>query len=156
LSNFKASDLYHEGTVATVTSPLLLGNMSMLGQIPNISPRRQLYSKILSRVRVALIRRMPKPEEVLIVEDENGEIVRETMKDSDAITLYKSMRETLIFLTHLDYEDTQNIMLEKLAAQVTLFVLFSFLYPFFRWMDLSGRGIILILYVGQLVLFMEH
>lgn len=40
------------------------------------------------------------------------------MKDSDSITLYKSMRETLIFLTHLDYEDTQEIMLAKLAAQV--------------------------------------
>ena len=40
------------------------------------------------------------------------------MKDTDAITLYKSMKETLVFLTHLDYEDTQNIMLEKLAAQV--------------------------------------
>jgi exportin-1 len=77
-----------------------------------------LYAPVLSRVRLALIRRMPKPEEVLIVEDENGEIVRETMKDTDAIVLYKSMRETLIFLTHLDYEDTQNIMLEKLAAQV--------------------------------------
>jgi exportin-1 len=61
---------------------------------------------------------MPKPEEVLIVEDDNGEIVRETMKDTDAITLYKSMRETLVILTHLDPEDTQNIMLEKLAAQV--------------------------------------
>jgi exportin-1 len=52
------------------------------------------------------------------VEDENGELVREVMKDSDNIILYKSMRETLIFLTHLDQEDTQSIMLEKLAAQV--------------------------------------
>lgn len=54
----------------------------------------------------------------MIVEDENGEIVRETMKDTDAITLYKSMRETLVFLTHLDPEDTQNIMMNKLAAQI--------------------------------------
>ncbi len=61
---------------------------------------------------------MPKPEEVLIVEDENGEIIREIMKDSDAIILYKSMRETLIYLTNLDHEDTQSIMLEKLANQV--------------------------------------
>lgn len=34
-----------------------------------------------------MVSRMAKPEEVLIVEDENGEIVRETMKDSDAITM---------------------------------------------------------------------
>jgi exportin-1 len=90
---------------------------------------------------------------VLIVEDENGEIVRETMKDSDAITLYKSMRETLVYLTHLDYEDTQNIMLEKLAAQVMYSeqckrstnyraVVVSLMpnNPF-RWMVQSGPGI---------------
>lgn len=104
--------MYHEAPYVQ-PSPLLLGGLQSGG-----SPRRNLYSGVLSRVRHALIRRMPKPEEVLIVEDENGEIVRETMKDTDAITLYKSMRETLIFLTHLDYEDTQSIMLEKLASQV--------------------------------------
>jgi exportin-1 len=30
-----------------------------------------------------MICRMAKPEEVLIIEDENGNIVRETMKDTD-------------------------------------------------------------------------
>ena len=54
------------------------------------------------------------------MEDENGEIVRETMRDSDAITLYKTMRETLVYLTHLNYDDTENIMLEKLQYQVGL------------------------------------
>ncbi|KAJ1632956.1 hypothetical protein T492DRAFT_867591 [Pavlovales sp. CCMP2436] len=49
---------------------------------------------------------MAKPEEVLIIEDENGEIIREPMKDSDAITLYKTMRETLVYLTHLNVDDT--------------------------------------------------
>eukprot|EP01114_Cavostelium_apophysatum_P018509 TRINITY_DN573_c0_g1_i3.p1 TRINITY_DN573_c0_g1~~TRINITY_DN573_c0_g1_i3.p1 ORF type:complete len:800 (-),score=222.53 TRINITY_DN573_c0_g1_i3:116-2515(-) len=109
--NKLASDLYHESAAAAAQNQFLLTG-------PTTSPRRQLYAPILSRVRLALIRRMPRPEEVLIVEDENGEIVRETMKDSDAITLYKSMRETLVFLTHLDYEDTQFIMLDKLAKQV--------------------------------------
>lgn len=32
---------------------------------------------------------MAKPEEVLIVEDENGNIVRETMKDNDVLVQYK-------------------------------------------------------------------
>jgi hypothetical protein len=39
--------------------------------------------------------------QVLIVEDENGEIVRESMKDTEGITLYKNMRECLIYLAHL-------------------------------------------------------
>jgi hypothetical protein len=40
------------------------------------------------------------------------------MQDGDAIALYKSMRDCLIFLTNLDYEDTESIMLEKLKLQV--------------------------------------
>merc|ERR1719310_764502 len=61
---------------------------------------------------------MAKPEEVLVVESDDGEIIRETMKDSDAITMYKTMRETLVYLTHLNYDDAENIMLEKLQYQV--------------------------------------
>jgi exportin-1 len=64
-----------------------------------------------------MISRMAKPEEVLIVEDEHGHIVREVYRDTDSITLYKAMRETLVYITHLDYEDTETIMLEKLALQ---------------------------------------
>jgi len=42
-----------------------------------------------------MISRMAKPEEVLVVENEQGEVVREFLKDTDSITLYKNMRETL-------------------------------------------------------------
>eukprot|EP00063_Salmo_salar_P072172 XP_014047007.1 PREDICTED: exportin-1-like [Salmo salar] len=40
------------------------------------------------------------------------------MKDTDSINLYKNMRETLVYLTHLDYADTERIMTEKLHNQV--------------------------------------
>ena len=127
-----------------------------------------------------MISRMAKPEEVLVIETDQGEVVREFMKDTDAINMYKSMRETLgtlphtissaprflhfrevflfslsvcclilkakgalpslrkpnqlfscaivlsfshllphpVYLTHLDYADTENIMTEKLYKQV--------------------------------------
>lgn len=58
------------------------------------------------------------PLQVLIVENEEGEIVREFMKESDTIVLYKSMRELLVYLTHLDVSDTETILTEKLAKQV--------------------------------------
>ena len=54
----------------------------------------------------------------MIVENEEGEIVREFMKESDTIVLYKSMRELLVYLTHLDVNDTETILTEKLAKQV--------------------------------------
>jgi hypothetical protein len=41
------------------------------------------------------------------VEDDNGNIVRETMKDNDVLAQYRTMRETLVMLSHLDYEDTE-------------------------------------------------
>lgn len=84
----------------------------------NPAVRKAFYTPVLAAVRRVLISRMAKPEEVLIVEDDNGEIVRETTRDTDAITLYKAMRETLVFLTHLDTVDTEEVMLGKLARQI--------------------------------------
>lgn len=80
--------------------------------------RKNVYSDILSNLRLVMIEKMVKPEEVLIVENEEGEIVREFMKESDTIVLYKSMREVLVYLTHLDVVDTETIMTDKLAKQV--------------------------------------
>eukprot|EP00252_Welwitschia_mirabilis_P021498 TRINITY_DN552_c0_g1_i7.p1 TRINITY_DN552_c0_g1~~TRINITY_DN552_c0_g1_i7.p1 ORF type:complete len:1076 (+),score=191.44 TRINITY_DN552_c0_g1_i7:303-3530(+) len=84
-----------------------------------IQQRRQLYSGPLSKLRMLMICRMAKPEEVIIVEDENGNIVRETMKDNDVLVQYKIMRETLIYLSHLDHEDTEQQMLKKLSKQLS-------------------------------------
>ncbi|KAH3679234.1 hypothetical protein WICPIJ_008668 [Wickerhamomyces pijperi] len=79
--------------------------------------RRNIYKDILSELRLVVIESMAKPEEVLVVQNDEGEIVREFVKESDTITLYKSMREVLVYLTHLDVTDTENIMTVKLAKQ---------------------------------------
>jgi exportin-1 len=84
----------------------------------NSHSRKYLYAPVLNGVRQVMIANMAKPEEVLIVEDENGDIVRETTKDTDVIAQYKTMRDTLVYLTHLNYEDTETIMLAKLQEQV--------------------------------------
>ena len=65
-----------------------------------------------------MIARMAKPEEVIVVEDENGNIVRETMKDTDTLARYKTMHETLVYLSNLGHEDTENQMLDQLRLQV--------------------------------------
>ena len=66
-----------------------------------------------------MIARMAKPEEVIVVEDENGNIVRETMKDTDTLARYKTMHETLVYLSNLGHEDTETQMLEQLKMQVS-------------------------------------
>jgi exportin-1 len=86
--------------------------------IHGTASRKSLYNPVLNGVRQVMIANMAKPEEVLIVEDENGDIVRETTKDTDVIAQYKTMRDTLVYLTHLNCEDTENIMLAKLTEQV--------------------------------------
>mmetsp|Transcript_27139 Transcript_27139/g.105615 ORF Transcript_27139/g.105615 Transcript_27139/m.105615 type:complete len:1095 (-) Transcript_27139:1849-5133(-) len=88
------------------------------GDRSNFEERMNMYEPMLSALRRVIISRVPKPEEVLIVEDDNGEIVRETIKDSDAIALYKTVKETLIYLCHLSTTDTEVIMLEKLNMQM--------------------------------------
>ncbi|TYI16549.1 hypothetical protein ES332_A08G263600v1 [Gossypium tomentosum] len=97
--------------------PLLSGMVDGLGA--QLLQRRQLYAGTMSKLRMLMICRMAKPEEVLIVEDENGNIVRETMKDNDVLVQYKIMRETLIYLSHLDHEDTEKQMLKKLSKQLS-------------------------------------
>ena len=45
---------------------------------------------------------MAKPKEVLVVIDENGEAVEEHFDDTETIGVYEQMRETMIYLTHID------------------------------------------------------
>ena len=58
---------------------------------PTQHPRRATYEPILSKVRRVMINKMAKPEEVIIVEDENGELIREYMKD---VNLYQTGKYT--------------------------------------------------------------
>ncbi|XP_018648537.1 putative chromosome region maintenance protein 1/exportin [Schistosoma mansoni] len=96
--NILVSDLYRESLTTTVVGTLA---ESTTGE-----GRSKQYAPILSKLRRIMISRMARPEEVLVVENEHGEVVREFMKDTDSLNLYKSMRETLVYLTHLDYSKT--------------------------------------------------
>lgn len=121
--NALAADLYRE-TPFTIPSvpPMFMNKAGVVGGMgpggAGSSARRIFYQAVLSRLRYIIISRMAKPEEVLVVENENGEVVREFMKDTDSINLYKNMRETLVYLTHLDYVDAERIMTDKLQNQV--------------------------------------
>lgn len=91
-------------------------NPALLESMPNL--RMHKYKEVLSNLRVVMIENMVRPEEVLIVENDEGEIVREFVKESDTVQLYKTIRECLVYLTHLDVVDTEQIMTDKLSKQV--------------------------------------
>ncbi|KAI9294610.1 exportin-1 [Neoconidiobolus thromboides FSU 785] len=84
------------------------------GDVPNKTLRKDIYAMTIPALRRAMIETMVKPEEVLIIENEYGEVVRETQKETDTIALYKTMRECLVYLTHLDVVDTEQVMLSSL------------------------------------------
>lgn len=57
---------------------------------------------------------MAKPEEVLVVIDENGNAVEELITDSETISLYNTMRANLVYLTNIDSKKVYKIMTSKL------------------------------------------
>ena len=77
-----------------------------------------IYRESISKAKELMIPRMAKPTEVLVSVDEYGNTVRETVQDTETVALYELMRETLIYLTHLDPEDTEHIIMLKMAKQM--------------------------------------
>ena len=121
--HFYSKDLYLEQTQSSINASLVNpGARQMLGgflpQHHAGSERIQMYERVLHQLRIVVIDKMVKPEEVIIVEDENGEIVREMTKDTEIIAQYKQMRDTIVYLTNLNHEDSEQIMLEKLDLQL--------------------------------------
>lgn len=121
-------ELYEEMQQLPITDLNPLVNMGVSGlanggaphpsTLANYPLRKHKYSQVLSSLRLVMVEKMVKPEEVLIVENDEGEIVREFVKESDTIQLYKTTRECLVYLTHLDVVDTEAIMSDKLSKQV--------------------------------------
>ena len=123
--NKLVSELYEEMQSLPVTEahPLAMQSGSLANGASsvaeaNFETRKKQYREVLQSLRIVMIENMVKPEEVLVVENDEGEIVREFVKESDTIQLYKTTRECLVYLTHLDVVDTESIMSEKLSKQV--------------------------------------
>jgi exportin-1 len=104
-------------------SPLMLDGASSNGPNPfaaatgGIGDKLEHYAPILSEVRGVLISKMAKPPEVTIKENEEGHIVRAEEEDTDERALYSMMREALIYLTHLNPENMEQIMLQRLTQE---------------------------------------
>ena len=89
------------------------------GQISAASPQRSS----IAEGRLVMCR-----AQVIVVEDEAGNIVRESMKDTDTLARYKTMHETLVYLSHLDHDDTEQQMLEKLRLQVGVIIILMMMH----------------------------
>ena len=88
-------ELFRESPFETMGQQLVDSLKKYSRIAPTELPRRRLYSDALSELRLLMISRMAKPEEVIVVINENNEAVRELVRDTDSVVLYKTMRETL-------------------------------------------------------------
>lgn len=63
---------------------------------------------------------MSRPEEMMVMENEDGEVVRVETKDTEGIALYKTMKESLVLLATVDFDITEAIILNLLDIQMHL------------------------------------
>ena len=69
---------------------------------------------------------MAKPEEVLVVIDENGNPIEELITDTETVSLYNTMRENLVFLTNIDSKKVYNLITSTLENLLESDTNFSF------------------------------
>lgn len=55
---------------------------------------------------------------MMMMENEDGEIVRVETQDTEGIALYKTMKESLVLLATVDFDITEAILLNFLDIQV--------------------------------------
>jgi len=80
------------------------------------NPRYLLYKDALHELKTILMRRLPRPKEVLVVKDDNGCVVKQEMKDTFMLTLHKQMSKILYMLSSIDPSDTRSVIGEKLTS----------------------------------------
>ncbi len=79
---------------------------------------KNLYEKILDNVRQILITKMTKPIEIKMELDESGELSTEVISGTINQSLNESMRDSLIYLTHLDPIITEKFLIDTLKSQM--------------------------------------
>jgi exportin-1 len=73
------------------------------------------YAPFFPPVRRILINKMERPEDIIVVDGEMGELVRAENRDTVTLELYRVMKEALVFLTNIDPRDTLAAVRELFA-----------------------------------------
>lgn len=77
------------------------------------------YEDVLKQLGIVLIENMVKPDDVFVIDNDDGEITRDFVKQSDTTVLSKSMRDVFSSLTNLYPAYIQNLIQEKFAHVLT-------------------------------------
>ncbi|MBS1889808.1 MAG: hypothetical protein JST59_00815 [Actinobacteria bacterium] len=77
------------------------------------------YPEIFEEVKKIIILRMAKPQEVLIVIDDNGQPMREELANTENYAMYELMRELLIIVAEMSWSTTRSFIVSKIEKQNT-------------------------------------
>ncbi|KAK8866823.1 hypothetical protein M9Y10_009791 [Tritrichomonas musculus] len=72
------------------------------------------YNPFFPVIRRIMIKRMERPVEILIVEQDDGTIEKEVTKNSSQVDHYNTMRECLVFLSNIDGKDMVAAISERI------------------------------------------
>jgi exportin-1 len=98
----------HQRDQATVVG------MDFYGVLHGSFMSSQVYPEVLAQVEQIMVDCMVKPKEVLVVIDDNGEAVEEVFDDTETISVYETMRETLVYLTNIDKVGVDRVIQSRL------------------------------------------
>lgn len=85
---------------------------------PNQMMNMRTYPDILASLRIILMDRMVKPQEVLINIDEEGEIIDDEEEDHEKVDLYDTMRSVIIYATNSDTNAMNKALNQRLEQIV--------------------------------------
>ncbi len=89
-----------------------------MGKVASDPVSQMMCTEIFPLVAKNHIARMPRPKEVLVRTDELGNVVQEQCRDTESISLYSTMKRTLIILAILDSKEMTESMLASLKTIV--------------------------------------
>ena len=72
--------------------------------------KMERYAPILKSLRSVLIDKMERPKEVMIVEDENGQVVKEEVEESYNKEIYNLMKKCLVSCAEINSKETMKVL----------------------------------------------
>jgi len=76
----------------------------------------EFYMEFFAQVRRILVHFMERPEEIIICENDQGNVVKEQQKNTATVLLHKSMHDALCVLTNIDVNDTIEAIQELITG----------------------------------------
>ena len=116
LWEFLICDLHKSLPHKNLLSQHMCGGHHAQSQYDLDNARYALYRDALHKLKTTMMRRLPRPKEVLVVKGDNNNVIKQEMKDTFHLTLHKQMSKCLYMMSAIDPADTRTVIGQELTA----------------------------------------